>query len=61
MRSTLDIEKLSQEKNKDICIAGDFNFDLLKVASHQPTSEFFDIMTSNFFTTNNIASNKNQH
>ena len=42
------LTKLSQEKNKDICIAGDFNFDLLKVASHQPTSEFFDIMTSNF-------------
>ena len=42
------LTKLSQEKNKDICIAGDFNFDLLKVASQQPTSEFFDIMTSNF-------------
>ena len=40
--------KLSLENNKNICIAGDFNFDLLKVSSHNPTSEFFDIMTSNF-------------
>ena len=40
--------KLSIENNKNVFIAGDFNLDLLKVASHHETSEFFDIMTSNF-------------
>ena len=40
--------KLNNEKDKQIYIAGDFNFDLLKVSTDQPTSDFFDIMTSNF-------------
>ena len=32
---------------KRIYIAGDFNFNLLKYASHEATSDFFDKMTSN--------------
>ena len=40
--------KLNLEKNKNIHIAGDFNFDLLNVSSHNPTSDFFDLLTSNF-------------
>ena len=40
--------KLNNEKNKHIYIAGDFNFDLLNASTHQPTSDFFDILTSNF-------------
>ena len=42
------IQKLSKHSKKDIFIAGDFNFDLLNASSHNDTSEFFDIMTSNF-------------
>ena len=42
------ITKLSLEKNKNISIAGDFNIDLLKVSSHDSSSEFFDILSSNF-------------
>ena len=42
------ITKLSKENRKHINIAGDFNVNLLNVASHQSTSEFFDILTSNF-------------
>ena len=38
---------LSREKNKKIYITGDFNFNLLKYASHEATSDFFDKMTSN--------------
>ena len=42
------ITKLSNEKRKNINIAGDFNVNLLNVASHPSSSEFFDILTSNF-------------
>ena len=42
------ITKLSLEKNKNICIAGDFNINLLNVSSHDASSEFFDILSSNF-------------
>ena len=38
---------LSREKNKKVYIAGDFNFNLLKYASHEATANFFDKMTSN--------------
>ena len=40
-------DKLSNE-NKKVFIAGEFNFDLLNVASHNETFEFFDTMMSNF-------------
>ena len=42
--------KLSQERNKKVYIAGDFNFDLLKTANHTDTSNFYDKITSNLFT-----------
>ena len=38
---------LAKEKNKNIYIAGDFNFDLLKYSNHSETANFFDKMTSN--------------
>ena len=41
------VDKLSKE-NKKIFIAGDFNFNLLNVAEHNDTFEFFDTMMSNF-------------
>ena len=41
------VSKLSLEKNKNVCIAGDFNINLLNLTSHSGSSEFFDIMTSN--------------
>ena len=41
------VDKLSNE-NKKVFIAGDFNFDLLNVASHNETLELFDTMMSNF-------------
>ena len=40
------IFNLSQEKNKNIHIAGDFNVDLLNL-SHSASSEYFEIMCSN--------------
>ena len=40
--------KLGKESNKPIYLNGDFNLDLIKVSSHQETSEFLNIMTSNF-------------
>ena len=40
--------KLNLEKNKNIHIAGDFNFNLLNVSSDNSTSDFFDLLTSNF-------------
>jgi len=40
-------DKLSTQ-NKNIFIAGDFNFNLLNVSSHAETFEFFDTMMSNF-------------
>ena len=42
------VHKLSMEKNKNIYIAGDFNFDLIKASSHQATSDFYDLLSSNF-------------
>ena len=42
------IKKLSKHSKKDLIIAGDFNFDLLNSSSHSETSDFLDIMTSNF-------------
>ena len=44
MKKVLD--KLSKQNNK-IFIAGDFNFNLLNVAEHNETFEFFDTMMSN--------------
>ena len=40
--------KLNKENEKNIYLAGDFNFDLLKVSSDSPTSDFFYTLTSNF-------------
>ena len=40
-------EKLSSE-NKNNYISGDFNYDLLKVSTHNETFDFFNIMMSNF-------------
>jgi hypothetical protein len=42
------IHKLSVETKKNIFIAGDFNFDLLKAEKHQATTDFYDLLTSNF-------------
>jgi hypothetical protein len=41
------VDKLSYE-NKKVYIAGDFNYDLLNVSSHNETFSFFDTMMSNF-------------
>jgi hypothetical protein len=40
------VDKLSIESKK-VFIAGDFNYDLLKVSTHNATFEFFDTMMSN--------------
>ena len=42
------VNKLNREKNKKVYLAGDFNFDLLKVNSHDETSVFFNKLMSNF-------------
>jgi hypothetical protein len=43
------MEKLAKkDSNKTIYITGDFNLDLIQVNTHEQTSEFLDIMTSNF-------------
>ena len=40
------ISKLNwKEKSKNIFIAGDFNFDLLKLSSHMDTSNFYEKLT----------------
>ena len=39
--------KSSQERNKKVYIAGDFNFDLLKMSTHTATSNFYNKATSN--------------
>ena len=44
---SLLMDKLTRERNKKVYIAGDFNFDLLKVASHTATANFYDKITSN--------------
>ena len=41
------MDNLAKE-NKTNYIAGDFNFDLIKISDHQQTSEFFDIMMTQF-------------
>ena len=42
------ISKLnSKDKSKNIFIASDFNFDLLKLSSHMDTSNFYEKLTSN--------------
>ena len=41
------VTKLNLEKNKNVCIAGDFNVNLLNLTNHTASSEFFDIMSSN--------------
>ena len=43
------VDKLSLEKNKNICLSGDFNVNLLNVSSHLPSSEFMDILSSNHY------------
>ena len=40
-------DKISNE-NKKVFIAGDFNFNLLKAATHNETFDFSDTMMSNF-------------
>lgn len=42
------LDKISNEKNKNVYIAGDFNFDLLNSSTHDETSNFFNLMTSNY-------------
>ena len=39
------IHKFHNENNKNIYIAGDFNFDLIKTSQHQATADFFDLLT----------------
>ena len=41
------LSKLNRDNNKNIYIAGDFNFDMLKVNLHDETSIFFNKMMSN--------------
>ena len=41
------LNKLDKESNKNIFIAGDFNFDLLKFSVHNDTNNFFNKMSSN--------------
>ena len=42
------LSKLYREKNKKMFLVGDFNFDLLKVNTHDETSVFFNKMMLNF-------------
>ena len=42
------VHKLSFEKNKKIFIAGDFNFDFLKISNNTENINCFNKMTSNF-------------
>ena len=42
------LNNLYREKNKKVFLAGDFNFDLLKVNLHDETSVFFNKMMSSF-------------
>ena len=45
------ISKLnSKDKSKNIFIASDFNFELLKLSSHMDTSNFYKKLTSNLIT-----------
>ena len=47
LKSLLD--KLSKVKNKKIFIAGDFNFNLLNLTSHEQTEMFYSNLLSNLF------------
>ena len=40
--------KLRLNNEKNIFIAGDFNFDLIKTYTHQPTCDFYDLLSTNF-------------
>ena len=40
------LQKLALEKNKNITIAGDFNINLLNTSTHDPSSDFIDILTA---------------
>ena len=42
------MHKIAQDSNKNIFIAGDFNFNLINTNNHQETNDFFDIFMSNF-------------
>ena len=42
------LHKLNNERNKNIYITGDFNFDLINNANDRTTSNFYDLLTSNF-------------
>ena len=44
------MNKLIKENKKNIYIAGDFNFDLLKFSSHHDAANVFNKMTSNLLT-----------
>ena len=47
VKLTKILHTISREKNKKVFITGDFNFDLLKYASHGATADFYEKMTSN--------------
>ena len=42
------LSKLATQNNKNIYIAGDFNFDLIKASTDRETIDFYNSMTSNF-------------
>ena len=52
------MNKLSKENKKNIYIAGNFNFDLLKFPQHEDTANFFNKMTSNLFIPHNFPNMK---
>ena len=52
------MNKLSKENKKNIYIAGDFNFDLLKFSQHEDTANFFNKMTLNLFIPHIIVPTK---
>ena len=52
------MNKLSKENKKNIYIADDFNFDLLKFSKHEDTANFFNKMTSNLFIPHIIVPTK---
>ena len=41
------LNTLSNSKNKVCALLGDFNIDLLKTDTHDPTCEFYDIISAN--------------
>ena len=43
------LDKLSQESNKKVYMAGDFNFDLFKIINHTATANFYEKITSNLY------------